>query len=279
MEWTIGSTSRPYNKLSFPEACQRIAMVGYTHVAVFRHGGEGPVHADSSAGEVAAARQAAADAGLTPSMLLGSTQLDLGLEAAVDAYKRLIDNAAELGATWLLDCGTSKEEHYEDYYELMRRAAPHAEQAGVRITMKPHGGITLNTEDLIEADEKVAHPAFGICYDPGNIIYYTKGERRPETDVGEVASRVNTTIIKDCAVEEGKPDVLVTPGDGLVDFPVVLEKLLEGGFQGPFYVECVGGEEIPQIDRNLAFTLGYVKGILAELEAEMAEKGKSSEQA
>ena len=39
-------------------------------------------------------------------MLIGSTKLNLGLEAAVDDYKRLIDNAAALGTRWLLDCGT-----------------------------------------------------------------------------------------------------------------------------------------------------------------------------
>ena len=268
MEWTIGSTSRPYAKLSYQEAYERIAAAGYTDLAVFGNTGQVPVRAESTAGEVASVRKAAADAGLVPSMLIGGTRLNLGIEAAVDDYKRLIDNAAELGTTWLLDCGTGKEEDYEDYFELMRQAAPHAEQAGVQITMKPHGGISLTTRDLLAADEKVGHPAFGICYDPGNIIYYTRGEMRPETDVEKVVPRVTTAIIKDCVVEDGEPDVMVTAGDGLVDFPVLLGKMVERGFSGPFYVECVGGEEIPQIDRNLAFTLGYVKGILAELEAE-----------
>ena len=73
-------------------------------------------------------------------MLIGGTKLDLGLDGAVDDYKRLIDNAAGLGTTWLLDCGTGKEEHFEAYFELMRQAAEHARQVGVYITMKPHGG-------------------------------------------------------------------------------------------------------------------------------------------
>ena len=34
------------------------------------------------------------------------------------------------------------------YFELMRRVAPHAEEAGVGISMKPHGGISLTTEHL-----------------------------------------------------------------------------------------------------------------------------------
>ena len=125
------------------------------------------------------------------------------------------------------------EAYYADYFELMRQAAPHAAEMGVNITMKPHGGISLTVEDLIDADGKVNHPAFGICYDPGNIIYYTKGDLRPETDVATIAPKVTTTIIKDCVVEDGVPDVMVTPGEGLVDFETVLNGLVNGGFDGP----------------------------------------------
>jgi sugar phosphate isomerase/epimerase len=262
MEWILGATSRPHARLSYREAYERIAAAGYTDLAVFANEKLVPVRSDSSQEEVAGVRRAAADSGLKPSMLIGRTRLELGLTKAVDDYKRLIDNAASLGVRWLLDCGTGKEEHYESYFELMRQAAPHAGQAGIGITLKPHGGITLTAEDMLAADEKVGHPAFGLCYDPGNIIYYTRGERRPETDVDRAAPRVTTAIIKDCVVEDGKPDVQVTAGDGLVDFPAVLKKLIEGGFAGPLYVECVGGREVAQIDRDLTFTLGYVKGIL-----------------
>jgi len=270
MELVVGCTTRPYSAVSFPEACERIADAGYTDVAVFANVIDEsrravPVRSDSTPDEVAAARKAAADAGLAPSMLIGSTKLNLGLDAAVDDYKKLIDNAAALGTEWLLDCGTSREELYDQYYELMSRAAPHAQQAGVNITLKPHGGITLTVQGLIDAYEKVNHPAFGICYDPGNVIFYTKGELRPETDIGKVAHMVTTGIIKDCVVEDGKPDVMVTPGEGLVDFDKVLSGLVAGGFRGPLYVECVGGKELGEIDRNIRSTLTFVKDILAKL--------------
>ncbi len=265
MELTIGCTTRPYNTLSFAEAFERIAAAGYTDVAVFRNRGDRPVDSGSTPEEVAAIRKAAADAGVIPSMLIGSTQLTLGLEAAVEDYKRLIDHTAALGVTWLLDCGTNKEEFYDAYFELMGQAAPYAEQAGVQITMKPHGGISLTTEHLLAACERVNHPAFAICYDPGNIIHYTAGEMRPETDVAEVAPKVSTGIIKDCELNDGKPNVMVTAGDGLVDFYTVLSGLVGGGFDGPLYVECVGATEPGDVDRDVAFTLGYVKGVLAGL--------------
>ncbi|OGG54660.1 MAG: hypothetical protein A3F84_13855 [Candidatus Handelsmanbacteria bacterium RIFCSPLOWO2_12_FULL_64_10] len=265
MELTIGCTTRPYAGLSYEEAFERIAAAGYTDVAVFASQKVVPVRSDSTPQEVAAVRKAAAAAGVTPSMLIGGPKLDLGLEAAVADYRRLIDSAAALGAMWLLNGGTGKEALYETFFEVMRRAAPYAESKGVKITMKPHGGISLTTEHLIEAHEKVNHPAFGICFDPGNIIYYTKGEMRPETDVAGVAPRVTTGIIKDCVVVDGKPDVMVTAGDGLVNFYTVLSGLVGGGFDGPLYVECVGSSEPKDVDRDIAFTLGYVKGILSAL--------------
>ena len=128
--------------------------------------------------------------------------------------------------------------------------------------MKPHGGISLTVDDLIEAHEKVDHPAFGICYDPGNIIYYTKGDLRPEPFVDKIASRTSTFIIKDCVVVDGKSDVMVTPGDGLVDFDAVIGGLVANGFDGPLYLECVGGKTLEEVDGDISASLSFVRAIL-----------------
>ncbi len=99
-----------------------------------------------------------------------------------------------------------------------------------------------------------------------NIVTdYTKGELRPEPDIARVAPTVNTGIIKDCIVKDGVPDVMVTAGEGLVDFDKVLGGLVKGGFRGPLYVECVGGKELNEIDKNVKSTLKFVSDILAKL--------------
>ena len=264
-DFVIGSTTRPYNQLSFAAACERIASAGYADVAVFAHGQKMPVDSASTADQVADVRKAAADAGLRPSMLLGRTNLTLGLDGAIEDYRRLLDNALELGAEWILELGTSREEEYADYPRLFEAVAPHAADAGVSISLKPHGGISLTARELVELHDRVNHPAFRICYDPGNIIHYTRGEVRPEGEADVIASRTSTLIIKDCDLVGDKPNVMVTAGDGLVDFPVVLRKLTDGGFRGPMYVECVGSTEPDAVDRDLAFTRGFVTGILKTL--------------
>jgi sugar phosphate isomerase/epimerase len=263
MKHTIGCTTRPYGSLTFAEACEHIAAAGYTDVAVYSNDGKVAIRSDSSKTEIAETRKAAADAGLAPSMVIGGPKLNLGLEEAVEDYKKLIGNTAEVGAKWQLNGGTSNEAHYDDFYEVMRQTAPYAELVGVKITLKPHGGITLTDEDLIKAHNEVNHPAFGISYDPGNIIHYTKGERRPETNIPALAPTVSTVIIKDCVVEDGNPDVMVTPGEGLVDFEKVLGGLVAEGFVGPLYVECVGGKTVDEINANVKSTLKFVSDILA----------------
>jgi sugar phosphate isomerase/epimerase len=265
MKWTIGCTTRPYSNVSFAGACAHIAAAGYTDVALFGNTG---VTSESSRETVLAARQTAGDAGLNPSMVLAHARLELGIKGAAADYRRLIDNAALLGARWLLDLGTSQadkprpNERRGEYLAVMRQVAPYAKEAGIGISLKPHGGITLTTADLIAIHAEVDHPAFGICYDPGNLIYYTKGKERPEMHVAEVAPLVTTGIIKDCVLRDGKPDVMITPGEGLVDFPAVLSALVRGGFGGPLYVECVGGEALDEIDANLRRTLSFVRGAL-----------------
>lgn len=263
----IGCTTRPYAAVSLAEACERIAAAGYTDVAVFQNSDGLAVTAASTADQITAVRRAAAAAGLKPSMVLGGVSLDQAPDAAFEEFKRLLDNTAAVGADWLLQCGTEAESRREMYYTLLERAAPVAAELGVGITLKPHGGITLNVADLLRAARRIVHPAFGICYDPGNILYYTKGAERPGPGAAQIAPHVTTAIVKDCLLNNGVPDVMVTPGEGLVDFRAVFAGLCGGGFHGPCYVECVGGSTLETIDANLRATLDFVQRTLAGTES------------
>ena len=260
MKLTIGCTTRPFANVPFAEACHRIAAAGYTDVAVFT-----AVAPESTREQVLAVRQTAQAEGLKPSLVLAHARLELGVEQAVAQYKRLADNAALLGASWLLDLGSDKAELYDNYVSVMQQAVPYAEQVGCKVSVKPHGGITLTAEDLLALLKRVDQPAYGICYDPGNIIYYTKGARRPEMDIDKVAPLVTVGIIKDCIVKDDKPDVMITPGEGWVDFQAVFKGLVDGGFRGPLYLECVGGATPEEIDRNVARSRVFVNNILEKL--------------
>ncbi|NIV02055.1 MAG: hypothetical protein GWN55_12190 [Phycisphaerae bacterium] len=81
------------------------------------------------------------------------------------------------------------------------------------------------------------HKNFRIWYDPGNIFYYSNGELDPVVD----AATVDRLVVGMCIKDYRHPkDVLVTPGNGKVNFPAVLARLKKGGFtRGPLVVECL----------------------------------------
>jgi sugar phosphate isomerase/epimerase len=266
MQWTLGATTRPWHTWTFAEACQAIAEAGYREVAVFSNAGKIPVTAESAPEEIEATAATARAHGLVPSLLLGGPKLDMAWDAAIADHCRLIDAAAALGARWLLNGGTENPAQYEAYQTIMRETAPYAAEKGVTIVLKPHGGIGLTGRDLARVVERVGSPAFRICYDPGNILYYTQGKVRPETDVSDVAEHVAVGIIKDCIVREGQPDVWILPGEGWVDFPRVLGLLHRAGFAGPLYVECLGGSEWDDIKARARRTREWIEGIVEALE-------------
>lgn len=265
MNLTLGATTRPWHTIPYADACGHIAAAGYTDVAVFSNDGRIPITSESTDDEARAVAEVTRQAGLVPSMLLSGMRLDLPVDEAVADYCRLVDATAAAGIPWLMNCGTEAPETYEPYREIMRQCAPYAEDRGVALAMKPHGGIALTGRMMAETVEQVGHPNFSICYDPGNIIYYTKGERRPETDVVDIAPHVSICIIKDCVVKDGTPDVWILPGEGWVDFPTVLGKLADAGFVGPLYVECLGGQEIDDINDRARRTHELIAGIVAGL--------------
>lgn len=262
----LGATTRPWHTWSFDQACASIAHAGYEEVSIYLNEGKIPVTSTSSPEEIAETSAIIKKYDLVPTMLLGSPRLDLSIDDAVADFKKLIDNASALGCKWLMNGGTANPSLYDKFFEIMRQSAPYAEQKGIEILLKPHGGLGLTGKDLVKAVEIVNHPAFRICYDPGNIIYYTKGAVRPETDVDDVAEFVTFCIIKDCLIkEDGNPDVWIMPTEGLVDFPIVLGKLVKAGFRGPLHVECLGGSELDDVNERAWKTREWLEKLVENL--------------
>ncbi len=266
MNLILGSTTRPWHTWSYDQACKSIAHAGYEEVSVYSNAGKIPVRSDSSEDEIKETAEITKKYGLSATMLLGSPRLDMELEDAIADHRKLIDSASKLGVKWLMNGGTENPSLYDKYYEIIRQTAPYAEEKNIQLLLKPHGGLGLTGKDLARAVEIVNSPAFRICYDPGNIIYYTKGKVRPESDVDDVAELVTFCIIKDCIIkEDGNPDVWILPGEGLVDFPVVLGKLVKAGFSGPLHVECLGGTELDDVDERAWKTREWLEKIIEGL--------------
>ena len=91
----------------------------------------------------------------------------------------------------------------------------------------------------------VGHKNFRVCYDPGNIFYYSDGKLDPVDDVASVDGLVAGVNVKDFRLPK---EVLVTPGTGMVDFRRVFAGLQHGGFRrGSLLLECLERGEAAQV--------------------------------
>jgi sugar phosphate isomerase/epimerase len=220
--------NRPANDLPALEALQRIAASPAHYNDVYLGGTEISqlIGAEFGSEEVElrrvqAARRRIEAMGLrVRATLIGSKVEPLG--AALAQGRRRVEQAAALGLRIIIDFGPSgdgtEQEVLHKYIDYMKQLAPHAQSHGIGISMKPHGTLLTNAA-LIEVHKAVDHPGFGICMDPGNVLFYTKVRRSRAAqelddlqleaaelnDLQELAPRVTCVVMKDCALNPSSP--------------------------------------------------------------------------
>jgi sugar phosphate isomerase/epimerase len=167
---------------------------------------------------------------------------DLPLGDAIADTRKQIENAKMVGANFALTFGEARPEREPQYYKLMTDAAAYAQDRGIKLVMKPHGGSSSASEEILHAIETVNHPNFSIWYDAGNIIYYVGKD--PVAELEPIARHVTGFCAKDCAKQKG--EVFIQFGTGAVDFAGVFRTLKKAGFDGPIMVECCKLGATPQ---------------------------------
>ena len=264
MDVQLGCMPRPWNQFSADDALAGIAAAGFKYFAFLGHkallidGDTSPERARELAAKVRAA-------GLEPKMIYSATRMDAPDDDVLARIKRLIDNAVVTGARILIEGGTGKPEHFERYFAIMRRAAPYAQEQGVTIGLKPHGGVATTGEDCVRAIQAVNHPAYRLCFDPGNLLYYAG--LRPQDELDRLGPLTVGMCVKDETGSNG-PDrsVNVTPGDGDVDFSAVFKGLKAYGFAGkPAIIETLGGSTLEEVNREAQRAHRYLTGVLAAI--------------
>jgi len=183
------------------------------------------------------------------------------LEAGVAGMRRLLDNCKACGAANLLMGGIGNADLYDRYYKAIAETCAYAAEKGVGISVKPHGGLNATGPQCRKTVEAVGHPNFRIWYDPGNIYYYSNGERDPVEDAPTVAGLVVGMCVKDYVHPK---NVAVTPGDGQVDFPAVMKQLKAGGFtSGALVIECLSPGDRPHLLAEAKKARRFVEHLVA----------------
>jgi sugar phosphate isomerase/epimerase len=261
--WPIGCFNRPWANSTFDEALDGIKEAGYrltglltrTKTEPFIGSGATPDYIENLKKRIAAR-------GLTANLGALSSRHDIPLEESIADVNKQIENAGMLGLRYVMSFGVDRPDQYEHYFRVMAAAAAYGQGKGLQVVMKPHGGSSGTSEEILRCIDKVANPNFKIWYDAGNIIHYTGKD--PVAELKPVVKYVTGFCAKDCAQMKG--DVMIQFGAGKVDFKGVFEGLKAGGFDGPVMVECAApGDTAAQVTANARANREFLEKVLASL--------------
>ena len=237
--WQIGCYIRPWNQFEHNVALDAIAEAGFkfTGLLTTKANNKFGITVNTTPEEASAIGEECRKHGLAlPSAYGGDIPLDT-IDSGIAGMHRLIDNCVAAQVANLMMGGVGTPELADVYYKAIGESCGYAEEKGIGISMKPHGGTNSTGPQCRALIERVNKKNFRLWYDPGNIYYYSDGTLNPVDDAATVDGLVVGMSVKD--YQEPKT-VDVTPGTGMVDFQKVLARLKQGGFtSGPLIVECL----------------------------------------
>ncbi|MBI4921473.1 MAG: myo-inosose-2 dehydratase [Devosia nanyangense] len=209
--------------------------------------------------------------------------LDAEVEAEFDAVLPHLTLLRDLGARVVVYADTSRGRHdgifrpvsqrprlddadWPAYGRKITALADRMAGFGVRMAFHHHMGTIVETDH--EIDELMAHSgeSVGLLFDTGHCVY-AKGD--PAALLARHIGRVNHVHCKDVrrpALERAWAEdmsfmgavldgIFTVPGDGSVDYPPLLTRLREAGYDGWLVVEA---EQDPAKAHPLTYaTMGY----------------------
>ncbi len=261
--WPVGCFNRPWVKWTFDEALDAIKAAGYQWTGLLSATKAEAFTSSTATPEyLAALKQRIAARGLKANMCALRIKNDLPLAGAIADTRTQIANAHTLGLPYALTFGESKPERYAQFNKVMADAAAFAQERGIKLVMKPHGGGSGSSSEILDTIKAVGHPNFKIWYDAGNIIYYTGKD--PVTDIDPIVQHVTGFCAKDCGAQKG--EVMIQFGTGTVDFAGVFKKLKAAGFNGPIMVEsCLVAPTVMETMENARANRMYLEKVLASI--------------
>ena len=263
----------PYAAFPMERALEGVKSAGYSHVAwgvTHRDaGGQARPALDLKAppAEAAALARRCRDLGLEPVMMFSTVFLEE--PDAADGHARRIAQAAAAKIPYLLTFGRTRPGEYERVIACLKAVAPVAQQAGVQVLIKQHGGNTATGVQCSAIIHEVGHEAVRMCYDAGNVLDYESHD--PIADIAQCAGDVRAFAIKDH--RDWPKDEDCGPGFGEIDHYRLFEPVLRTGRTLPLVFENIFEPLVPRpttpegVDALARRAREYVESVLRGLQA------------
>jgi sugar phosphate isomerase/epimerase len=260
--WPIGCFNRPWSKWGTEAALDGIKEAGFPIIGLLTRSRTEPfISADATPEYLNDLKKKIADRGLKANMGAIRT-LNASVEEGIKDLRKQVDNAKALGLEYLLSFGVDKPTDQENYFKIMSDAAAYSQERGIKLSLKPHGGSSGASEEIIRSIKAINHKNLGIWYDAGNIIYYTGKD--PVAELEPIAQYVTGFCAKDCAQPKG--DVMIQLGTGKVDFQKVFARLKKAGFNGPIMLEgSKPGESAAEATANAKANREFLEKVIASI--------------
>jgi sugar phosphate isomerase/epimerase len=263
VHWPIGCFNRPWfdkKNWGYDVALDGIRTAGYKLTGLLTRTAKEPLlGSDATPEYLDGLKKKIAAHGLKLNMGAVRTKNDLPLPDQIADMRRQIDNGKTVGVEFLLTFGVNDAKHFENYYKLMADAAAYAQERGLKLVLKPHGG---DADEMIRCLDHVKHPNFKIWFDAGNIIFYTGKD--PLEQLKPIVQHVTGFCAKDCEKQRGT--VWLEFGKGNVDFAGVFGEMKRAGFNGPVMVECCAPGDTPEgVTGNARKNREYLEKVFAGL--------------
>ena len=266
--WPVGCFNRPWlgekdKPWGYDTALDGIKAAGYKLTGMLTRTATEPfIGSDATPEYLAALKQKIAARGLKVNIGALRIKFDLPLAEMIKDTRQQINNGKTMGVEFLLTFGANNSKQYENYYKLMQDAAAYAQERGLKVVLKPHGGASGAAEEIMRCLDKVKHPNFKVWFDAGNILFYTGKD--PVEELKPIAKHVTGFCAKDCEKQRGS--VWLQFGTGKVDFRALFTELKGAGFNGPIMVECCALGATPDIvTANARQNREYLENLLATL--------------
>ena len=183
------------------------------------------------------------DMGLEPVMMFSMIYPEgpRGLEVLAQRIKQ----AAAAGVPQVLTFGHTEGGNAQVWVERFKKLGPVAQDHGVMIVVKQHGGSTGTGEACAKIIREVDHPNIKVNYDAGNVMDYLNVD--PIPDILKCADEVRSFCIKDH--RNWPKDEDCGPGFGEIDHYRLLHPVAFTGLTMPLCCENIFAPLVPRPDK------------------------------